>query len=181
MTLIKYIDHLQRTNANDLAFYPFVALELAIEKSRVVTCKENDEYAGYLWHGPIRPGYDTIINQACVDYSARRRELGWQMVRDLIARCQAGHALGIRLRCGSNSDANIFWQAIGFYCTKVSAGGVKRKRDINHWRTDIQAPLFVVDSVAPSGKLIDLRAYDKDRRDGVIMPNRFSRYHYERS
>lgn len=178
MTLLTYIDHLQHKNADDLAFYPFSALELAMDKNQMIFCEENDECAGYLWHGPIRAGYDCVIAQACVDYTARRRELGWNMVRELIERCRAGYALGIRLRCGSNSEANFFWETIGFYCTKVSAGGVRRNRDINHWRTDVQSPLFTIDPVQPSDKIIDPSAYQKDRKNGVAMPSRFSRYHY---
>lgn len=179
MTLIKYIDHLQHRNADDLAFYPLAALELAMDKARIITCEDNGECAGYLWHGPIRSGYDTVITQACVDYSARRRDLGWGMVRELIARCRAGHALGIRLRCGSNSEANIFWETIGFYCTKISQGGKRRGRDLNHWRTDIQAPLFVLDPISPSIKQKDESAYYQARNNGAVMPSRYSRSHYE--
>ncbi len=52
--LLKYIDHLQKKNALDLAFYPLTSLEKAIEANHVITCKENDEVAGYLWYGSAR-------------------------------------------------------------------------------------------------------------------------------
>ena len=176
--LITYIDHLQKQNADDLAFYPITTLEKAIENHRVITCDDNSETAGYIWHGSVRSGYDTVIYQACVDYSSRRRHLGWEMMRNLIAMCHAGSATGIRLRCASSSESNEFWQRIGFYCTNVRAGGVKRSRDINYWRTDIQPTLFTVPSVTPSTKPIDLSEYGRKKRAGVLMPDRWSRTHY---
>jgi hypothetical protein len=176
--LITYIDHLQKQNADDIAFYPISTLEKALADHRVITCEDNSETAGYIWHGPIRSGYDTVIYQACVDYDSRRRHLGWDMVGDLASMCQAESATGIRLRCASSSESNEFWQLIGFYCTDVRSGGVKRSRDINHWRTDIQPTLFTVPPVTPSTKPINLSEYGRKKRAGVLMPARWSRSHY---
>ena len=177
--LLTYIDHLQKQNADDLAFYPLTTLAKAVEDRMVITCEDNGDTAGYIWHGPIRSGYDTVIYQACVDYDSRRTYLGWGMVVDLIDMCKVGLATGIRLRTASSSDSNLFWKGIGFYCTKVSPGGVKRNRDINHWRTDVQAPLFTVPEVEPSRKEIDLREYNKLKKEGVKMPSQWSRSHYD--
>ena len=175
---LKYIDHLQRLNADDLAFYPLTTLEKAIEQGQIVSCQDNNEPAGYLWHGSIRPGYDITIYQACVDYDSRKRHLGWGMVGELIELGKASGALGIRLKCASSSEANEFWKLIGFYCTRVSEGGVTRGRQLNHWRSDLTTSLFTADTVEPSTKPIDLTAYNKMKRDGVEMPSRFSRGHY---
>ena len=177
-SLITYIDHLQKQNADDLAFYPITTLEKAIEEQKVITCEDNGEPAGYLWHGAVRSGRDTTIYQACVDYDSRRRHLGGGMVRNLIDICSVGGATGIRLRSASSSESNDFWKLIGFYCTNVTSGGVKRQRDINHWRTDIQPTLFTVPPVMPSTKPIDLSSYGKSKRKGIAMPSRWSRRHY---
>jgi hypothetical protein len=174
--LVTYIDHLQKQNADDLAFYPLSTLEKAIEQRRIITTEDNGEPAGYIWHGPIRSGFDTIIYQACVDYDSRRRHLGWEMVNRLLNISMS--ATGIRLRCASSSDANAFWRLIGFYCTNVTTGGVKRQRDINYWRTDIQPTLFTLPSVQPSDEAIDESSWRRMRRDGLVMPSRWSRGHY---
>jgi hypothetical protein len=176
--LVKYIDHLQKQNGGDLAFYPTAALERAVEERNVITCEDNNDTAGYIWHGPIRSGRDTIIYQACVDYDSRRRHLGWNMVRTIMSMCSAGYSNGIRLRCASSSESNEFWQLIGFYCTNVRAGGIKRNRDINHWRADIQPTLFTVPPVTASTKEINYSAYRQKKRDGIAMPSRWSRAHY---
>tara|TARA_Y100000310_G_scaffold335509_1_gene417731 strand:+ start:538 stop:1080 length:543 start_codon:yes stop_codon:yes gene_type:complete len=176
--LMTYIDHLQKQNVDDLAFYPIRTLERAMEYHRILTCYDNDECAGYLWHGPVRAGYDTVIYQACVDYDLRRRTLGWDMVRSLIDRCLVGGGVGVRLRCASSSNSNEFWQSIGFYCTKISQGGIKRGRNINHWRTDVHPTLFTVDGIQPSNSPINLAPYETLRRQGSDMPSIFSRYHY---
>ena len=175
MTLLKYIDHLQKQNVDDLAFYPLSTLEKALEEQRVLTCEDNGEPAGYIWHGPVRVGFDLVIYQACVDYESRRRHLGWGMVKQLIDICKAGAGTGIRLRAASSSDSNEFWQQIGFYCTKVTQGGVRRSREINHWRTDVQTPLFTLDPVTPSEKTINPHSYFQKRKQGEKMPNVWAR------
>jgi hypothetical protein len=43
---VKYIDHLQRANADDLAFYPLTALERALDDGLIMWCEDNDEPAG---------------------------------------------------------------------------------------------------------------------------------------
>lgn len=177
---LKYIDHLQRKNAEDLAFYPFVALEKALNTQHIIACQENDEIAGYLWFGAVREGYDLIIFQACVDYSARRRLLGYAMVNHLLELGKVGKCNGIRLKCASSSESNEFWKSIGFYCTEVTPGGIKRKRDLNVYRTDIISPLIPFPIVIPSKKATDETSYHRERRkkDKLTMPSRFSRSHY---
>jgi len=56
---------------------------------------------------------------------------------------------------------------------------VKRNRDINHWRTDVQQPLFKLPPVVPSQKKIDLRGYQQMKKEGIEMPNPWSRTHYK--
>jgi ribosomal protein S18 acetylase RimI-like enzyme len=177
-TAVQYIDKLQRQNVDDLAFYPLTTLEKALEERHIIQCQENDEPAGYLWFGAIRGGKDVVIYQAAVDYDARRRHLGHGMVRELVSMAMSAGATGIRLKCASSAESNEFWQAIGFYCTRVTDGGVKRRRKINHYRTDIQTPLFTVPTVTPSDAPINLREYNKAKGKGIIMPSRFSRNHY---
>ena len=176
--LLTYIDHLQRQNADDLAFYPLTTLQDAIDSGHVLIVRENDEPAGYLWFGAVRPSMDVIIYQACIDYQARRRSLGWSLVGDLIQLATAGGSSGIRLKCASSADSNAFWQAIGFYCTRVTTGGIKRGRDINHYRTDVQPTLLVAPTTLASERPIDLKPYQAMKRAGIAMPSRFSRTHY---
>lgn len=174
-----YVDHLQRQNAEDLAFYPLGTLERALEAGHVLSCSENDEPAGYLWFGALRAGRDVTIYQAAVDYDARRRHLGFGMVAELHALAVAAGSTGIRLKCASSADSNEFWIAAGFYCTAVQSGGRKRARDLNCYRTDIQPGFFQL-SVTPSSKPSDLTTYNREKRAGVLMPSRFSRSHYGR-
>lgn len=173
-----YLDKLQRENAEDLAFYPLTTLAKALEGGHVIGCTDNDEPAGYLWFGALRPGYDTIIYQAAVDYDSRRRYLGWGMVGELVRLATAAGATGIRLKCASSSESNEFWAAAGFACVRVTKGGQKRARDLNWWRTELQPGLFTFDDVDPSDKPVDLTEYQALKRAGVKLPSRFSRSHY---
>ena len=177
---LTYIDHLQRKNADDLAFYPLTTLAKARDEGHVIEYTENGQPAGYLWFGAVRAGYDCIIYQAVIDYDLRRRHHGFMMVGQLIDIARAGGCTGVRLKCASSALSNLFWKDAGFYVTRVSAGGIKRGRDINHYRTDVAATLLVVDSVEPSTKAIDLAPYNAIKRQGIEMPSRFSRTHYGR-
>jgi ribosomal protein S18 acetylase RimI-like enzyme len=178
---LTYIDKLQRQNADDLAFYPLTTLNRALEEKHVISCEDNGDPAGYLWFGALRGGYDVTIYQAAVDYDSRRRHLGWGMVAELHPLATAAGCTGIRLKCASSAESNEFWQAAGFYCTRVQPGGRKRGRDLNCYRTDIQQGLFTLPPVIPSSKPIDQTQYNADKRAGIIMPSRFSRSHYGKS
>ena len=173
-----YLDKLMRANADDLAFYPLTTLAKALEDGHVIACEDNGEPAGYLWFGATVGGKDLIIFQACVDYDSRRRHLGFAMVAELTAIAKAAGCTGIRLKCASSADSNEFWRAAGFHCTRVTPGGIKRGRDINWYRTDIQAGLFWLPPVEPSERPIDLTEYQRLKRAAVKMPSRFSRSHY---
>ena len=48
---IKFIDYLQKKNAEDLSFYPTQVFEREINKSRILMALVNGEAAGYLYHG----------------------------------------------------------------------------------------------------------------------------------
>lgn len=176
----QYLDKLMRQNADDLAFYPLTTLAKALEDGHVIGCEENGEPAGYLWFGAVRSGYDTVIYQAAVDYDSRRRHLGFGMVEKLMTLCRSAGSTGIRLKCASSAESNEFWSAIGFVCSSVKPGGIKRGRDINVWRAEIIQGLWTPQTFAiePSNKPIDLRAYQKQVAAGVKMPSRFSRKHY---
>lgn len=175
---LAYVDKLQRANALELAFYPMSALRTAWEDGRILGVEENGEPAGYLWHGPVRGGRDVFIYQACIDYDARRRRLGFAMVRELIAKAAAVGALGVRLRCASSSESNEFWRAIGFYCTTVVPGGRSRLRDLNLWRTDLTPGLFRIEAI-PSTREMDRTDYMRSLVDGSnTLPSRFARKHY---
>lgn len=175
---LPYIDHLQRQNVDDLAFYPLTTLGKALDEGHVISCEDNGEPAGYLWFGAVRGGYDVTIYQAAVDYDSRRRHLGFGMVAQLAAMATIAGSTGIRLKCASSAESNEFWIAAGFHCTRVQPGGIKRGRDLNCYRTDLQPGLFTLPTVTPSTKAIDLTEYHRLKREGVAMPSRFSRTHY---
>jgi len=144
-----YIDHLQRKNAEELAFYPSQVFEREIENFRVLLARVNNQPAGYIYHGALVE--QVKIHQACIEYDLRGQLYGAALVRHLINLVSAYDGLSITLRCGSDIAANGFWKAMGFYCQGVTAGGIRRMRDINNWRYDLQPQLFVTET-SPSTK-----------------------------
>lgn len=144
-----YIDHLQKKNAEDLAFYPKQVFEREILNSRILLASLNNEPAGYIYHGSF--GHQVKIHQACIEYDLRGQLYGAEIVRYLINLSSAANSLSISLRCGSDIAANGFWKAMGFYCQGITDGGIRRMRDINNWRYDLQPQLFITQT-DPSDK-----------------------------
>ncbi len=144
-----YIDHLQKNNAEELAFYPSQVFEREIENFRILLARVNNEPAGYIYHGAL--SQQVKIHQACIEYDLRGQLYGSELVRHLIGLVRSYDGLSITLRCGSDISANGFWQAMGFYCQGITSGGIRRMRDINNWRYDLQPQLFVTET-NPSSK-----------------------------
>jgi len=167
-TDLTYIDHLQKKNAEELAFYPSVVFEREIPNGRILLAKVNGEPAGYLYHGAIAPL--TKIHQACIEYDLRGQLYGAELVRVFVSSVQSCGCASVKLRCGSDIAANGFWRAMGFYCQSVSPGGVRRMRDINEWRKDIHPQLFT-ENVEPSAKMKDAtlwRKYKSERKSQFL-------------
>lgn len=148
MTLLAFVDELQRQASDQVAFYPRAALVRAIEDGHIVTSFENGEPCGYLWHGPARPLRDLVIYQAVVHYDLRRRMHGAEMVAVVMAKAADADCTGVRLRCRASLEANDFWRSMGFICTAVKPGGVRRGGMVNEWRYDLAETLFDLAIVA---------------------------------
>lgn len=161
---LPYIDHLQRKNAEELAFYPMSAFERELPKHRVLLARVNGEPAGYLYHGSLMSP-TCKIHQACIQYDLRGYLYGAALVRQLVGLCEASGSHAITLRCGSDIAANGFWSAMGFSCESVTPGGVRRMRDINAWRLEIGGALFSVE-VAPSERRQDASLW-RATKDGT--------------
>lgn len=146
---LKYIDYLQRKNAEELAFYPNQVFEREVENFRILLAKVNNTPAGYIYHGAF--GNVCKIHQACIEYDLRGQLYGSEMVRYLIRMADAAKVHSIKLRCGSEIQANHFWKTMGFHCESVTVGGIRRMRDINCWRYDLQPVLFM-SPINPSNK-----------------------------
>lgn len=163
---LKYVDHLQRKNAEDLAFYPKACFEREIGNARIVLARYNATPCGYLYHGSFR-GPDLKIHQACIQYDLRGQLYGALLVRHVrTLALAAGSCDSISLRCGSDILANGFWAAMGFVCTEVTLGGVRRMRDINHWRLAIKDTALFVAST-PSTKAKDASLWRRNKGEKV--------------
>ncbi len=155
---LHYIDHLQRKNAEELAFYPNQVFEREVSNHRILLARVNNQPAGYIYHGAL--GQVCKIHQACIEYDLRGQLYGAALIRNLFSLADAANVLSVTLRCGSDIEANMFWKAMGFYCEAVTVGGIRRMRDINCWRYDLQQPLFVINE-KPSDKRKDSSVWQK--------------------
>jgi hypothetical protein len=167
---LTYIDHLQRKNAEELAFYPRAAFEREVLNARIILARVNGDPAGYLYHGAFGP--ICKIHQACIEYDLRGQLYGASLVRWFTSLARVANCSSVTLRCGSDIDANGFWKAMGFHCEAVTPGGVRRMRDINCWRMNIQDQLFEFPIVEPSNREQDASAW---RKRSVNLGSQFLR------
>ena len=155
---LSFIDYLQRLNAEELSFYPKTVFEREVDNKRILLALVNNVHAGYLYHGSFRQTLK--IHQACIEYDLRGQAYGSQLIRNLLGSAELMGVSSVTLRCGSDIAANGFWKAMGFYCQAVTPGGVRRMRDINNWRFDLQMPLFEIKEI-PSEKQQDASLWRK--------------------
>ena len=160
---LNFIDYLQKKNAEELSFYPKTVFEREIDNLRIILAEINNEPCGYLYHGAENTYCK--IHQACIEYDLRGQLYGSKLVRTLIENVKILGVWSVTLRCGSDIQANEFWKSMGFYCEAVTEGGIRRLRDINNWRYDIQKPLFY-NSFTPSEKKQDASMWRK-RKDNI--------------
>lgn len=159
---LKYVDHLQRKNAEDLAFYPRAAFEREIKNQRIVLAEYNAEPCGYMYHGSFR-GEDLKIHRACIQYDLRGQLYGAALVRHIRDLADLFGCTSISLRCGSDIAANGFWKTMGFVCTEITPGGVRRMRDINHWRLALSDNTTGFVGVEPSSKEKDAGLWRRNK------------------
>ncbi len=162
--LITYVDSLQKKNAEALSFYPKCVFEREAKQGRIFLGLLNGQPCGYLYVGAR--GLDVKCHQVCIQYDARRKLYGAQLVA--VMEQYAKGAITLSLRCGFDLDANKFWTEMGYSCVAVQDGGVRRMRKINIWRKDLQTQLWEVEGVTPAEGKTDASVWRKNKQVGLV-------------
>jgi GNAT superfamily N-acetyltransferase len=158
------VDSLQKKNAEALSFYPKCVFEREAKNGRILLGLLNGQPCGYLYVGAI--GIDVKCHQVCIQYDARRRLYGAQLVAAMEDYASGAHSL--TLRCGFDLEANQFWKEMGYTCIAVRDGGVRRMRKINIWRKNLQRQLWEIEGVEPAEGNTDSSHWRKNKSVGVI-------------
>ena len=161
---LKFIDYLQKKNAEDLSFYPKQVFERELDNQRILLALVNNQHASYLYHGSFS-SVNLKIHQACIEYDLRGNWYGAGLVNTLEDMCKINFKKGISLRCGSDISANRFWQLMDFRCIDIQQGGVRRMRDINVWYKELEKDMFGFESLEPSKKEKDASIWRKRKKD----------------
>lgn len=126
-----YVESLMAQNYESVGFLPRPKLEDYLTRGQVLIESENGDPCGYLVYGNGWPRLR--VYQACIQYDARRREHGMNLVARLI-RCAAERGCEmISLWCAEDLDANTFWKAAGFAFGGQRDVGNRRGRKHNLW------------------------------------------------
>jgi hypothetical protein len=163
--LIKFVDGLQKKNAEALSFYPKQVFERESEKGRVFLGLLNGEPCGYLYVGAI--GKDVKVHQVCIQYDARRRLYGAAIAAVAEEYATQWKATSITLRCGFDLDANKFWESIGYKCIAHQNGGVRRMRIINVWRKWLAPELFETVTIEAAVGKTNSTIWRKNKQLGI--------------
>ena len=164
--MIDYIDGLQRKNAEALSFYPRQVFEREKEKGRLFLGMLNGQPCGYIYVGAHGPS--VRCHQVCIEYDARRRLYGAQLVAVMEAYAEEGRASSITLRCGFDLDANNFWKAMGYVVVAAVNGGVRRMRTINVWRKQVTPELFETIAIEPAIGKADAALWRRNKQTGTV-------------
>jgi GNAT superfamily N-acetyltransferase len=138
--LLKYVEHLQAKNSDELGFLPRQVFEQRAEDGQLFLGLLCGEPAGYILAGTGFQGVMRCV-QVAIQYDVRRRLYGAMLVAAVEQYGEARGCSRILLRCGSDLPANDFWRSLGYTLDFTEAGGAQRRhrRDhINVW----SKPLF---------------------------------------
>ncbi len=141
---LRYIDALAHKNSEAVSFLPRPRLEQYAAAGQILMACENGEPCGYLIHG--NGDRWCRIYQACVQYDARRREHGLELLRRLVTKAEGQGFDGLSLWCAEDVEANAFWRAAGFTWAGQRDGGARRGRKHNRWILWIRPLLLDVDA-----------------------------------
>lgn len=173
---LRYVMTLMRANRESVGGLPSPAIEERISRRTLLVAFLNNEPCGYLLYD-LRNGV-LRIPQACIQYDARRRKYGEQLLAVLLSQVDPDE---INVRCAADLEANLFWREMGFTCLGTVGGGKRRRRTINLWAMWLQPRLFRADevAVAPVSELRQDSMYDESDyllespdgfEDGGVLP-----------
>ena len=164
--MLLYIDMLQKKNAEALSFYPKQVFEREQEKGRLFLGLLNGEPCGYLYVGAT--GKDVKCHQVCIEYDARRKLYGAQLIAVMENYAIEGNSSSITLRCGFDLDANQFWKDMGYSVIMHQTGGVRRMRTINIWRKQLTPELFENIALEFAVGKTNSTIWRKNKQTGII-------------
>lgn len=114
-------------------------LEYTTKKDKYIWLAKNGDPCGFLLFGKNWPNIK--IYQAVIQYDARRRYHGYNLVGKLIKYADANGFETISLWCADDLEANEFWQECGFNYIQTREGGTKRGRKHNRWGFRLSNPI----------------------------------------
>jgi hypothetical protein len=164
--MLKYVDALQKKNAEALSFYPKQVFEREQAKGRIFLGLLNGAPCGYMYVGAV--GGDMKCHQVCIQYDARRRLYGAAIVQVMEHYAWEGLSASITLRCGFDLDANDFWKSMGYQVIAHQEGGVRRMRTINVWRKQMSAAHFQTLAIDAAVGVVDASVWRKNKHTGLV-------------
>jgi len=164
--LLKYVDSLQKKNAEALSFYPMTVFEREKEKGRLFLSLLNGEPCGYIYAGAFKR--ETRCHQVCIEFDARRNLYASALVCAVEEEALKNNSYALVLRCGFDLEANLFWKNLDYKCVDIQDGGIRRNRKINIWRKQLQPELFEDIHIEPASGKTSQILWSKHKQTGIV-------------
>jgi hypothetical protein len=161
--LVQTVQKQADANREALGFLPKrVYLEAALQSKLFVAVDEGSrKYAGHLLSGGVFPR--ARIFQIFVPLPYRRRSVGRLLLRGFVSQMESAHYLSIRAQAAADlTQANAFWEKMGFAIVQTRPGGPSRKRILNIRVLDlITSSLFNFTNLIATGEAADLHLVER--------------------
>ena len=145
---VRYAVHLMKAFREHVGFLPTMALEEKALYGGIMLGLLNGEPCGYVVYARPTSGADLRLFQIAVPTDVQRRLYGAAIMAEVEAVATAAGCTGIWHKTACDIEANQFWQGVGYYCSGVVAGALKRGRALNVYRRDLQ-PMLITSSSLP--------------------------------
>jgi len=121
--------HATQRDANAIGFLPWAAFDDAATKGRIITLHNNDDLVGFLvWSTNAIKEVRCI--QVWVRQDARLILHGQALIAELETIAAENDCWVIRLWCGEDLAANLFWKALGFTQRNWRRGRTDQRRHV---------------------------------------------------
>lgn len=122
-------------NRVELGFINRAKIEQMVGEKRIFVAILDEKVVGFVAFRHRKTDTQTTLSEICLDQGVRGLGYGRGLINALYQDCLSHCRTHIRLKCTADSDANLFYERLGFQMVATEAGKVRR---LNVWELHIK-------------------------------------------
>lgn len=127
---ISAIKAIADANRDEVGFINRARIVQLVEENRIIVAVLKGKVVGFVAFRHRKTDTQTTLSEICLDQSVRGLGYGRGLINALYQDCISHCRTYIRLKCTVDSDANSFYDHLGFQKVATEAGKVRR---LNVW------------------------------------------------